>query len=142
MPTLFTRIIDGEVPGHFVWRDPQCVAFLSINPTHEGHTLVVPRLEVDHWLDAPVELTQHLVSVAHSVGRAQMAVFSPLRTGLVVAGLEVPHLHLHVIPMNSMADLDFRNARHDAGTEELAGIARRLRDALRERGHAEADASS
>lgn len=138
MPTIFTRIIDGELPSHMVWSDTECVAFLSINPIHEGHTLVVPRLEVDHWLDAPLDLVEHLTRTAHHIGQAQMAVFSPTRVGLVIAGLEVPHLHLHVIPMDTMSDLDFRNARHDAQSEELAGVAARLRAELRARGHADA----
>ena len=64
VPSIFTRIIDGEVPGVFVWRDPQCVAFLSINPMHPGHTLVVPREEVDHWIDLDPELNAHLFDVA------------------------------------------------------------------------------
>ena len=73
MPTIFTRIIEGELPGVFVWRDPQCVAFLSINPMHPGHTLVVPRAEVDHWIDLDPELAAHLFQVAQTIGQAQEA---------------------------------------------------------------------
>ena len=71
MPTLFTRIIEGEIPGVFVWRDPQCVVFLSINPMHPGHTLVVPVAEVDHWIDLDPEVAAHLFQVAQTIGKAQ-----------------------------------------------------------------------
>ena len=101
MPTLFTRIIDGEIPGRFVWRDSQCVVFLTIAPMRPGHALVVPRAEIDHWLDLDDVLAAHLTKVAQTVGRAQMTAFSPARVGLIIAGLEVPHTHLHVIPIGA-----------------------------------------
>jgi histidine triad (HIT) family protein len=110
MPTLFTRIIEGEIPGSFVWKDDLSVAFMSINPLRPGHTLVVPRDEVDHWIDCPPALRGHLLDVAGEIGRAQLQAFRPERIGLVIAGLEVPHLHLHVVPINSAADLDFSRA--------------------------------
>ena len=69
VPTVFTRIIDGDLPGTFVWRDPECVAFLSINPIQPGHALVVPRAEVDHWLDLEPELARHLMTVSHTIGK-------------------------------------------------------------------------
>lgn len=132
--TVFSRIIAGELPGHFVWRDEEAVAFLSINPIQRGHTLVVPIAEIDHWIDAPTELNQHLMGVAHAIGEAQMDVFRPDRVGLIVAGFEVPHLHVHVIPTFGMADLDFGNAGSSSG-EELAAVAEQLREGLRSRGH-------
>ena len=128
--TIFTRIINGELPARFVWQDRECVAFLSIAPLRPGHTLVVPRLEVDHWLDADAELLSHLTATAQTIGKAQMAAFHPTRVGLVVAGLEVPHLHIHVVPIRGMQDLDFANAdtRPDAGQmdEAAAAIRREL----------------
>lgn len=99
----------GELPARFVWQDETCVAFLSIAPIRPGHTLVVPRQEVDHWLDIDPELLAHLTRVSQRIGRVQMAVFKPVRIGMIVAGLEVPHLHIHVIPIRGMQDLDFRN---------------------------------
>src|SRR5438477_11319177 len=87
MPTLFTRIIDGDLPGRFVHRDDTCVAFLSIAPLRPGHTLVVPIEEIDHWIDAPAELNAHLLAVAQRIGQAQQQVFSPTKTALVIAGL-------------------------------------------------------
>ena len=71
MPSLFTRIIDGEIPGRFVWKDDHCVAFLTIEPMRPGHTLVVPRKEVDHWIDLDSELSAHIFEVARVIGRAQ-----------------------------------------------------------------------
>jgi diadenosine tetraphosphate (Ap4A) HIT family hydrolase len=125
--TIFTRIIDGEIPGTFVWRDHHCVAFLSINPLAHGHTLVVPIAEIDHWIDASAELASHLFDVAHRVGRAQRAAFSPERVGMIVAGYEVPHTHIHVIPTTSMAQLDFANARPSISREELESAASAMR---------------
>ena len=135
MATLFTRIIDGEIPGRFVWRDDRAVAFLTIAPMAPGHTLVVPVAEVDHWLDLDAELAAHLMGVAQQVGRAQQAAFRPVRVGLLVAGLEVPHCHLHVVPISSEADLDFAKADHSPDPAALDDAADRLRAALREAGH-------
>jgi histidine triad (HIT) family protein len=138
MSTLFTRIIDGELPGRFVWRDDRCVAFLSINPIQPGHTLVVPIAEVDQWTDLPADLAEHLMRVSHVIGQIQMDVFGPARVGLVIAGFEVPHCHVHVIPTRSMADLDFHNAVQDPDPTSLDDAADRLRAALAGAGHAEA----
>jgi histidine triad (HIT) family protein len=110
MPTIFTKIIDGELPGQFVHRDDRCVAFLSINPLQPGHTLVVPIEEVDHWIDADPALNAHLMQVAQRIGRAQQQAFSPLKVGLMIAGLEVPHVHIHVVPIRGVHDLDFSSA--------------------------------
>jgi histidine triad (HIT) family protein len=132
VPSIFTRIIDGELPGTFVWRDPECVAFLSINPVRPGHALVVPREEVDHWIDLDPTLAAHLTVVAQTIGRAQQAVYAPMKVGLLVAGLEVPHTHLHVIPMHSgEGDLHLDRAT-TAAPEELAAEAEKLRAALRD----------
>lgn len=137
MSTLFTRIIDGEIPGRFVWRDEAAVGFLTIAPITPGHVLVVPREEVDHWLDLSPVLAGHLMQVAQVVGQAQMAAFSPKRVGLIVAGLEVPHCHLHLVPIDSEADLSFAGADHSPAPEALDDAAARLRDALRAAGHGE-----
>jgi histidine triad (HIT) family protein len=137
MPTLFTKIIQGDIPGRFVWRDEQAVAFLTIAPITTGHTLVVPIEEVDHWVDLDPALAAHLTEVARRVGRAQMQAFSPTRVGLLVAGLEVPHCHLHVLPIDSEADLSFARADHDPDPAVLDDAAERLRVALRDLGHGE-----
>jgi histidine triad (HIT) family protein len=135
MATLFTRIIDGEIPGRFVWTDDTCVAFSTIAPIAPGHMLVVPRAEVDHWVDLDDELAAHLMVVARTIGAAQMDAFHPARIGMIIAGMEVPHTHLHVIPIESEADLDFRRADASASAERLDAAADRLRAALVARGH-------
>lgn len=132
--TLFTKIIDGELPGRFVWEDDVCVAFLTINPLTPGHTLVVPREPVDHWLDASPELRAHLFDVAHTISRAIDLAYDPEKVGLLIAGLEVPHLHLHLAGINHLEDLDFANADPDPGDEALDEAKTTLRAALREIG--------
>lgn len=135
MATLFTRIIEGEIPGRFVWRDERAVAFLTIAPITRGHALVVPVDEVDHWIDLDTDLTAHLMEVAREVGRAQMRAFRPRRIGMIVAGLEVPHCHLHVIPIDTEADLSFSKADHSPDPAVLDEATDLLRDALRDLGH-------
>jgi histidine triad (HIT) family protein len=130
MPTLFTRIIQGEIPGQFVHQDEHCVAFLSIHPLTPGHTLVVPRAEIDHWIDLSADLRNHLMEVAQKIGAAQMKAFLPLKIGLMFAGLEVPHVHLHVVPMNGPHDLDFARANVGATSGELSDAAERIRRTL------------
>lgn len=130
MPTIFTRIIDGDLPGTFVWRDELCVAFLSINPLRTGHTLVVPREEVDHWIDCPEELRNHLFGVAQVIGQAIDRIWNPEKVGMVLVGLDVPHLHIHVSPIWSTADLDFANAG-SPGRDDLEAAASAIREALR-----------
>lgn len=135
MPSVFTLIINGDLPGHFLWSDEQCVAFLSINPITDGHALVVPRAEVDHWLDLDAETNAHLMQVSHHIGGAVQAVFSPERVGLMIAGFEVPHTHVHVMAINTMGDMNFANAATDVDHGQLAGFASDLRAALRDSGH-------
>ena len=130
MTTIFTRILRGELPGHFVWRDELCAVFLSINPLTPGHALVIPTAEVDHWLDLDLETNMHLTAVAHRVGQAIMEVHRPERVATMIAGFEVPHVHLHVFGANSMDDLDFANAATSVEHSELAANAERLRVAL------------
>jgi histidine triad (HIT) family protein len=130
MPTLFTKIIDGELPGRFVYRDDRCVAFLSINPLQPGHTLVVPIEEIDHWIDADVELNTHLMAVSQKIGIALQEAFSPAKVGLMLAGLEVPHLHIHLVPIGGVHDLDFANADTSPDPAQLDDAAERIRAAL------------
>jgi histidine triad (HIT) family protein len=135
VPTVFSKIIDGTFPGRFVWADDVAVGFLSINPLAPGHTLVVPRQEVDQWVDAEPALLAHLTSVSHIVGEAVRTVYSPARVGLIIAGFEVPHLHIHVFPADDMAAFDFRNAAATIDAAEQDEHRDALRAALREAGH-------
>ncbi len=137
MASIFTRIIRGELPGRFVWKDDEAVAFLTINPLRPGHTLVVPRLEVDHWIDLSPELAKHLTEVAHQIGKAIQLGFSPVRVGLLVAGLEVPHVHLHVVPVHDMRDFDFARADKNPRPDAMDAAAKTIRDRLRDLGRPE-----
>ncbi len=135
MPTIFTRIIDGEIPGRLIWADDTVIAMIDIRPLNRGHVLVIPRQEVDQWIDLPEQTNRHLMAVAQAVAQAQREVFRPQRVGLMIAGFEVPHTHLHVVPMDSMAHLDFANADPSAQSDELDAVADDLREALRRAGH-------
>lgn len=137
MASVFTRIIRGELPGRFVWRDERAVAFLSIEPLQPGHTLVVPVDEVDHWTDLDPELARHLMEVAQAVGKAQMQAFRPRRIGLAIVGLEVPHVHLHVTPLNALRNLDFSTVDRNPEAKAMDDAAARLREALRALGRSE-----
>ena len=126
--SVFTEIINGNLPAHAIWRDTECVSFLSINPITDGHCLVVPVKEVDHWVDLPVEKVGHLLQVASIIGQSQMRAFKPSRIGQMIAGFEVPHTHLHVLPINDMTDLDFRNATSNVNHDKLAEYAKLIRE--------------
>ncbi|MBU6315834.1 MAG: HIT family protein [Acidobacteria bacterium] len=123
MTTIFTRIIAGEIPGTFVHRDERCVAFLSINPLAHGHTLVVPVQEVDHWVDMPADLAAHVFGVAHRIAKAQQEAFDCERVGMIIAGYEVPHAHVHLVPTSNMGQLDFANAARTVERADLEAAA-------------------
>lgn len=135
MPSIFTQIIDGELPGHFVWKDDVCVAFLTIAPLKPGHTLVVPRAEIDSWTELEPEVMKHLIGVAQAVARALDQSYRPEKVGLTILGLEVRHVHLHVSCIWEPTDLDFGNADANASSESIAKEAEVVRRALRELGH-------
>ncbi|PSS44653.1 HIT family protein [Arthrobacter woluwensis] len=137
MSTLFTKIINGDIPGRFVWRDPEVVAFLSIGPLAPGHTLVVPVEEVDRWTDASPETLAKAMIVAQRIGKVQVEAFGSERAGLLVAGYEIDHLHVHVWPSNSMKDYDFAAVDTDPDPAELEANAEKIREGLRAAGYAE-----
>ena len=134
MATLFTRILSGELPGRFVWKDDACFAILTINPLRPGHVLVIPRREVDHWIDLEPDELARLTGVARTIGRAIQATWHPEKVGLMIVGLEVRHVHLHVSPIWKMADLDFARADPNPSPAALDDAAARLREALRRMG--------
>ena len=137
MASIFTRIIAGEIPGRIIWSDPTCIAMLDIRPLNRGHVLVIPIVEMDRWTDLPPEVTTHCTRVAHAIGRAQMAAFAPERIGLIIAGFEVPHTHLHVVPIDHMGHLDFGQADDGADPGDLDAVAEELRAMLLAAGHPE-----
>jgi histidine triad (HIT) family protein len=132
---IFSKIIAGELPGRFVWKDALCVGFLSIHPLRTGHTLIVPRAEIDHWLDLDAGLLAHLVETAQAVGKAQMAGFKPARIGVMLAGLEVPHCHFHVVPIRGVHDLDFGNQDPNPDPVAMDEAAQTIRRELRKLGY-------
>ncbi len=138
MPSVFSRILAGELPARFVWKDPDCVAFLSINPLKPGHALVVPRREVDDWLDLDEALAGKLFSVSQRVARGVAKAFPCRKVGVIVAGLEVPHVHVHLVPITGLHDLDFDRQERNPDPRALDDAAARLRAALRSLGHGEA----
>ena len=138
MATLFTQIIEGRLPARFVWKDDQCVVFLSNRPLRPGHSLVVPRLEIDHWLDLQAPLLGHLAETARAIGRAQMAGFRPERIGMLLAGLEVPHCHFHVVPIRGVHDLDFGNQDPNPDPKMMEEAAETIRTELRRLGYKQA----
>ena len=134
MATIFTQIIEGKVPARFVWKDDRCVVFLSNRPLRPGHALVVPRQEIDHWIDLEASLLCPLAETAQAIGRAQMAGFKPERIGVMLAGLEVPHCHFHVVPIRGLHDLDFGNQDPDPDPRMIDEAAETIRRELRKLG--------
>ena len=135
MSSIFTRIINGEIPGRFVWRDSECVAFMDIQPISRGHLLVVPRQEIDRWHDLPPQTAAHLFAVAHKIAAALDQLSERSRVGLMIAGFDVPHTHIHLMPADSMAQFDPKNADKNARPEDLDAMAGKIRNALRALGH-------
>ena len=135
MSTLFTRIINGEIPGRFVWKDEDVVAFLTIAPITPGHTLVVPREEVDSWTHASPELLAKVMDVAQRIGKVQEDLFSAKRVGVLMEGFEVDHLHVHIWPAYSMTDFEVHNVDHNPDPAVMDATAVKLRAALRAAGH-------
>ncbi len=130
MTTIFSHIINGNIPGTFVYRDDICVAFMSINPLADGHVLVVPIEEVDHWVDASPELSAHLFAVSHKISLALASAFPCERVGLIIAGYEVNHCHIHLIPTQSMHELNFANAAQSSERDTLESHAAKIIAAL------------
>ena len=109
--SVFTKIINGDIPGRFVWADDVCVAFATIEPQTPGHVLVVPRIARESYIDANEPTVAHLAVVAKRIAAAQVRVFDAVRPGIVVLGLDVPHLHIHVLPLHRAADIAPSSAR-------------------------------
>jgi len=130
MATVFTRILAGDLPGTFVHRDEHCAVFMSINPLAPGHCLVVPTREVDHWVDLSTAEANHLFTVAHQIAQAQRAAFTCDKIGMIIAGYEVPHAHIHLIPTTNMSQLDFANAAASVSRDELDHSAAAIRDQI------------
>jgi len=130
MPTLFTRILNGDIPGTFVYRDDQCAAFLSINPLADGHVLVVPVEEVDHWIDLSPTLSEHLFKVSRRLGIAIQKAFPCERVGMIIAGYEINHCNIHLIPTQNIGQFNFANAASTVQRDVLEQQASKIINAL------------
>lgn len=133
--SIFTEIIDGNIPGRFAYADQECAVFATIEPIAPGHMLVVPRQEVSRFTDLPESTFSHLAIVAQRIGQAGERAFGVPRAMLVIAGMEVPHVHLHVIPARSEEDIRFARARSDVPAETLDANTEKIREALLELGY-------
>jgi histidine triad (HIT) family protein len=129
MPSIFTRIVAREIPAHILQEDADYLAFLDVRPIREGHTLVISKAEIPDVFDLPESLLAGLLPFARPVARAIQQVTQATRVGMAVIGLEVPHAHVHLVPIDGLHDLDFRRAS-PAADEDLAATAERIRAAL------------
>ncbi len=130
MSSVFNLILQRKIPGHFVFEDENVFAIMTINPIAKGHVLVIPTQEVDEWTNVDESTRQELFTVAHRIAEAQKKLFPCERVALIIAGFEVPHCHLHLIPATSMRDVSFSNAAATVDQDDLAeyaaGISRLL----------------
>ena len=130
MPTLFTKILAGEIPAHKILENEKYLAFLDIRPVNPGHTLVIPKQEIDYIFDIEDELLKGLIVFAKKVAKGIKKAFPCKKVGIMVAGIEVPHAHIHLIPINGVGDLSFARAKA-ATPEELAQAAQKIRATLK-----------
>lgn len=124
--SIFTKIIKGEIPSHKVYEDDKVIAFLDIQPYTEGHTLVVPKVQIDHLWDLNDELYRHLMLVVKRVADRQREVFNPERVGVVLEGFAVPHAHVHVFPMNEGLEATIEHRIPAPSADQLASVAKKL----------------
>jgi histidine triad (HIT) family protein len=129
MASIFTRIINGEIPCHKIAENDKFLAFLDIMPLREGHVLVIPKTEIDYIFDIDDALLSEMMIFAKQVAHKIKAAIPCNRIGVTVIGLEVPHAHIHLIPINSLSDMDFTKPKLNPGAEALAETARKIREA-------------
>lgn len=129
MPSIFSHILAGDLPGHFVWKDELAFALMTIRPVTPGHVLVMPRQEIDHWDDLPPPLLAHLMQVSQQIAAAIKQAFPCMRVAVAICGLEIPHAHIHLFPIDQIQDFNFSNGGM-ATAEDLAAAALRIRSYL------------
>ncbi|MBX7449709.1 HIT family protein [Mycobacterium sp. G7A2] len=134
MASIFTKIINGEIPGRFVYESEDVVAFLTIEPMTQGHTLVVPRAEIDQWQNIEPAVFARVMEVSQLIGKAVCSAFDAERAGVIIAGLEVPHLHVHVFPARDLSDFGFANVDRNPSPESLDEAQAKIKDALADLG--------
>ena len=130
MKSIFSRIIEREIPAHIVAEDENFIAFLDINPLSVGHTLIVPKKEVDYFFDIDDVLMSKILVFSKRVATAIKKVTNCKRVGVVVIGFEVPHAHLHLVPMNGMSDVNFANPKLKLSTAEFEQTAQAIRNSI------------
>ena len=128
--TIFTRIIRGEIPAYRIWENEFFLAFLDINPLREGHTLVIPKIEIDHFFDLDDQYLSRILLFAKPIAKSIEKSFPCNRCGLIVVGLEVPHAHLHLIPINGVNDMDFKKPKLKLSVEQFLGIQEKIKGNL------------
>ncbi len=126
MSTIFSKIVNGELPCHKVAENSKFLAFLDISPLAEGHTLVIPKKEVDYFFDIEDKLLEEMIVFSKHVAKKVEAKIPCRRIGVSVIGLEVPHAHIHLIPMNEVSDMDFSKPKLQPTQEELAKMAAKI----------------
>ncbi|MFW6222661.1 MAG: HIT family protein [Bacteroidota bacterium] len=131
MASIFTKIVNGEIPAHKIAEDDHYLAFLDINPLAKGHTLVIPKEETDYLFDLDDNLMSGIMVFAKKVAHAIDQTIPCKRVGVAVLGLEVPHAHIHLIPINHLGDINFNNPKLHLSNEELAGIAIKIKSAIK-----------
>ena len=129
MPSIFSRIINGEIPAWKVAESERFLAFLDVNPIAKGHTLIVPKIETDYFFDLSDEEITSIMLFSKKVASAMRSTLPCLRIGMSVIGLEVPHAHVHLVPLNNMGDINFSNSRLNLSAEEMEAIAASIRSA-------------
>ncbi len=130
MPSIFTRIIKGDIPSHKIAENESCFAFLDINPLQKGHTLVIPKREEDEFFELNESELKELISFSKQIASAIKKAFPCNRVGMSVIGLEVPHAHIHLIPINAEADMNFAEPKLQLSQEELVQIAKKIKAEL------------
>ena len=130
MPSIFTKIVKGEIPSYKVYEDKNFLAFLDINPLKKGHTLVIPKKEVDYIFDIDSKEYQNLWNTAKKIALGMKKVIECNRISIVVMGLEVPHAHIHLIPLDSMQDIDFSQPKLKISNDEMVQIANRINKSI------------
>ena len=130
MESIFSKIVSGEIPSHKIAENDNYYAFLDINPLAKGHTLVIPKIETDYIFDIEDEQLGGLIVFAKKVGKAVESVINCKRIGVTVIGLEVPHAHIHLIPLNTLYDMDFKQPKLKLTNDELAETAEKIREAF------------
>ncbi len=134
MSSIFSKIVAGEIPAYKIAEDDQFLAFLDIRPMAPGHTLVIPKQEIDYFFDLPEDLMASIMPFAQKVARAIERVVTCERVGVAVVGLEVPHAHIHLIPINSISDLSFQKKPVELSQGAMAKLAESIRAAVKKEG--------